>query len=62
MNLMETWRNSTLWWGTARGYPEKLWLHPPWKCSRPGWTGLWPMWSSGRCPCPRQGFGTRWSI
>jgi len=25
---------------------------PPWKCSRPGWMGLWATWSSGRCPCP----------
>jgi len=22
------------------GLPEKLWMPPPWKCSRPGWTGL----------------------
>lgn len=20
----------------------------PWKCSRPGWIGLWATWSSGR--------------
>jgi len=33
-------------------------LIPPWKCSRPGWMGLWAAWSSGRCPC----HGTRWSI
>jgi len=26
-------------------------LPPPWKCSRPGWMGLWATWSSGRCPC-----------
>ena len=28
---------------------------PPWKCSRPGWMGLWATWSSGGCPCPQQG-------
>jgi len=26
----------------------------PWKCSRPGWTGLWASWSSRRCACPWQ--------
>uniref|UniRef100_A0A8C8BJ66 Uncharacterized protein n=1 Tax=Otus sunia TaxID=257818 RepID=A0A8C8BJ66_9STRI len=34
---------------------EKLWLPPPCKGSRPGWTGLWATWASGRCPCPWQG-------
>ena len=29
-------------------------MPPPWQCSRPGWTGLWAAWSSGRHPCPRQ--------
>jgi len=43
------------WWGTGTGCPEKLWMPPPWKCSRPGWMGLWATWSSGRCPCPWQG-------
>ena len=32
--------------------PEKLWMPPPWQCSRPGWMGLWETWSSGRCLCP----------
>jgi len=25
---------------TGTGCPEKLWLPPPWQCSRPGWMGL----------------------
>ena len=29
--------------------------------SRPGWMGLWAIWSS-RCPCLQQGAGTRWSL
>ena len=37
------------------GLPRKLWLPPPWQCSRPGWMGLWAAWSSGRCPCSWQG-------
>ncbi|NXI32618.1 SOS2 protein, partial [Sterrhoptilus dennistouni] len=24
----------------------------PWKCPRPGWTGLGAPWDRGRCPCP----------
>ena len=50
-------RNSLLWglWDTGRGFPEKLWMFAFWKCSRPGWMGLWATWSSGRCPCPWQG-------
>jgi len=39
-------------WGTGTGCPEKLWMFPPWKCSRPGWMWLWATWSNGRCPCP----------
>ena len=35
--------------------PENLWMAHPWKCSRPGWMGLWATWSSGGCPCPWQG-------
>jgi len=31
-----------------------MWVTPPWRCSRPGWMGLWATWSSGRCPCPWQ--------
>ena len=42
--------------------PEKLWMPPHRKCSRPGWRGLWATWSSGRCPCPWQGVGTRWYL
>jgi len=34
-----------------QSFPEKLWLPPPWQCSRPGWMGLWAAWSGGRCPC-----------
>uniref|UniRef100_A0A8C3E2G2 Uncharacterized protein n=1 Tax=Corvus moneduloides TaxID=1196302 RepID=A0A8C3E2G2_CORMO len=43
--------------GTNRGFPEKLWLPHPWKCQRPGWTGLGATWSNGKCPCPWQGCG-----
>jgi len=25
---------------TGTGCPEKLWLPPPWQCSRPGWMEL----------------------
>jgi len=25
------------WWDTGAGCREKLWLPPPWQCSRPGW-------------------------
>jgi len=28
------------WWGTGTGYPEKLWMPQPWRCSRPGWMAL----------------------
>jgi len=43
------------------GCPERLWMLPLWRHSRPGWIGLWATWSSGKCPCLWQGFGTRWS-
>lgn len=33
-----------------------------WKCSRPGWTGLWASSYSDRCLCPQQGSWTRWSL
>jgi len=46
-------------WDTGTGYPEKLWLPPPWKCSRPGCMGLWATWSGGRCTLPMAGIGTR---
>ena len=42
------------WWNTGTGCPEKLWLPPPWNCSRPGWMELWATWSGGRCPCSWQ--------
>ena len=50
--------NSSLWgwWGPGTGCPEKLWLPPPWQCSRPGWMGLWATLSSGRCPWSWQGW------
>uniref|UniRef100_A0A8V5H1X3 Large ribosomal subunit protein eL13 n=1 Tax=Melopsittacus undulatus TaxID=13146 RepID=A0A8V5H1X3_MELUD len=32
---------------------------PACKIRRPCWTGLRATWSSGRCPCPWQGVGTR---
>jgi len=43
------------WWGRGTGCPEKLWLPPPWQCSRPRWTGLWATWAGGRGLCPWQG-------
>lgn len=41
-------RNSSLRgrWGTGMHYTEKLWMPHPWKCSRPGWMGLWARWFS----------------
>lgn len=39
-----------------------LWENPHlWKCSRAGGTGLWVTWLRGRCSCPWQGFGTKWT-
>lgn len=35
-------------------HPEKLWIPPPWKSSRPGWIELWASWANGMCPCPWQ--------
>jgi len=32
----------------------------PRKHSRPGWTGLWATWPSGRCPCSLQGGWAGW--
>ena len=43
------------WWGPGPGCPEKLWLPPPWQCSRPGWMELWATRAGGRCPCWWQG-------
>jgi len=34
----------------------------PWKCSRPGWMGLWATWSSWICPCSLQGGWNRWPL
>ena len=57
-------RNYSLWErrGAGPGCPEKLWLPPPWQCSRPGWTGLWAPCSGRRGPCPWQGGGTGWAL
>uniref|UniRef100_A0A8C0EHC5 ADAM metallopeptidase with thrombospondin type 1 motif 7 n=1 Tax=Bubo bubo TaxID=30461 RepID=A0A8C0EHC5_BUBBB len=41
--------------GTACG-ENKLWLPPPWKGSRPGWTGLWATWTRG------VGYGGRYCL
>ena len=38
------------------------WMPCPWKCSRPGWTGLWATWSSERCPAHSRRVGTGRSI
>ena len=37
-------------------------MPPPWKNSRPGWTGLWATWPKERCPCSLQGHWTRWPL
>jgi len=29
----------------GRGEKWMPWMPPPWKCSRPGWMGLWVTWS-----------------
>ena len=50
------------WWNTGTGCPERCFMPPPWKHSRPGWTGLWATWSSWRCPCSLQGGWTRWPL
>lgn len=38
--------------------PERLWMLPRRRCSRPGCMGLWATWSSRRCPC--QEVATTW--
>jgi len=49
--------SSLLWecWGARTGCPDRLWMHCPWRCSRPGWMGPWAAWSSIKCggwwPC-----------
>jgi len=40
---------------TLEQVAQRIWLPPPWKCSTPGWMGLWATWSSETCPCHRQG-------
>jgi len=54
------------WWGAATGYPERLWMPRPWRCSRPGWMGTWAAWSSITCrgwwPCLWLGGGDSWSL
>ena len=51
------------WWGAGTGCPDRLWMHHPWRCSRPGWMGPWAAWSSIKCggwqPCLWQG---SWSL
>jgi len=36
-------------------FPREAVDASPWKCTRPGWMGLWATWPCGRCPCPCQG-------
>ena len=31
-----------------RGCPEKLWMLRPWRCSRPGCTGVWATYAAVR--------------
>jgi len=49
-------------WQSGTGCPEKLRNPAPWKCSRPGWMGLWATWSSGRRPWPWQRGCSRWYL
>ncbi|GAB0179741.1 hypothetical protein GRJ2_000439400 [Grus japonensis] len=47
------------WEDPGTGCPEKLWMPPPWKCSRPGWMRFgWPGLVEGVPACGR-GVGTR---
>jgi len=43
------------WWGAGTGWPERLWMNHPWRCSRPGWKRPCAAWSSIKCggwwPC-----------
>jgi len=42
---------------------QRSWTMPHhWKCSKSGWTGLWPTWSRQRCPRLRQAGSTSWSL
>lgn len=49
----ESW-NEGRWgqWSTGTDCPEQLWILHPRNFSRPGWMGLWAIWSSRRCLCP----------
>ena len=42
------------WWDSGTSCPERLWIPPPWRHSRPGWMGLWLAWSSGWEPWQRE--------
>ena len=46
------------------GCPERRSMLHSWVHFRPGWTGLWATWSSGRCLCSLQGGWTRcpWKV
>lgn len=44
------------------GCPEWGWILLLWTHPRSGWMGLWPTWSSRRCPCSLQGGWTRWPL
>jgi len=37
-------------------------MPPPWKCSRPGWTGLWEPGLVEGVPAHSRAFVTRWSV
>uniref|UniRef100_A0A8B9CFX7 Utrophin n=1 Tax=Anser brachyrhynchus TaxID=132585 RepID=A0A8B9CFX7_9AVES len=39
--------------------PEKLWMPHPWRCSRPGWVGLWATWSDEHNDVQKKTF-TKW--
>jgi len=41
------------WWRTGTGCPTRLWMHHPWRHSRPSWMWLWAAWSSGWRPLDR---------
>lgn len=46
-------------WDIGTGFPEKLWISHLWRCSRPGWMGLWTPWSGESCPALGR---TRWPL
>lgn len=51
-------------WGWWIPSTEEPWLPNLWKYSGPGWTWLWAIWSSGKCPCCWQSIGSlaKWSL